>query len=227
MEQYVQLLIPAKPRFVPQPEQIAEFLKSIESFGFQLDWNQPYMHGLRVFQLLSKAEIAAAIEASGMFPLLERFELNGLSEIPSKIRTLQRFSVNAVVAWQGEESPIRIPTALWPESRRTLTGSVSFEVHPEPVVTSNVWFQDGEYLQSRFREPAEEPLSVSVFTHPLSSRNLEIPNAGSARFWLGFDFGEWVVPHLPEDFSLLNPALVELAEEHFGVKMSEAGLALP
>lgn len=232
MEQYVQLLIPADTQFAPKPEQISGFLQLvIDLFGCRIDCNRSYIHALRILKLMSKAEINAAIEAQSgpvkTFPLLETLKLKEISEIPLRTETLSRFSVNASVIWSGGEPPITIPSALWPKSTESLSGSISLEVHPESVMTSNVWYQDGEWVLSRFRDPVDEPQSVGAFTHPLSRRNIEIDDAGSARFWLEFDFGEWIVPHLPEDFSLLNPPLVGLAESHFGVKMSQAGLALP
>ncbi|MGB7265697.1 MAG: hypothetical protein WBC92_09305 [Terracidiphilus sp.] len=50
-----------------------------------------------------------------------------------------------------------------------------------------------------------------------------MPNAGSARFWVEFSFADWLVPHLPDDFDLLDSSLVRAAEDHFGVKLTQAG----
>jgi hypothetical protein len=61
------------------------------------------------------------------------------------------------------------------------------------------------------------------FTHPTSRRTVEAPNAGNARFWIEFGFGEWLNARWPEDLQLLTPELVRATEDHFGVGFAQAG----
>jgi hypothetical protein len=44
---------------------------------------------------------------------------------------------------------------------------------------------------------------------------------------VSFDFGEWLLSHMPEDFDLLDPGLIRATEDFFDVQMTQAGRALP
>jgi hypothetical protein len=232
MEQYIQMLIPVDPDFAPDSSQIAAFFDMLaDSFHFELDWNSRHLHPLRVFKLLSNAEIEKAIEASGpikMFPRLDRINLQRTSEIPGAIEGIPRCVVAANGHWHPETSLIKISQSLWTPNRETLHCGISCDLRSEPVLTSNWWTEQGDdtgLLQ--FGDPASSTPSTGTFTHPISRINIEVPCAGSARFWVGFDFGVWLLSHLPEDFDLLDPALVRATEDHFGVRMAQAGRALP
>ena len=231
MEQYIQMLIPADPHYAPDPARIAAYFEMLsKSWHFALDWNIPHIHPLRALNLLSKAEIEKAIEASAprrMFPRLERFHLQTYAEIPAIIERLPRFAVTASGTWTAEYPPIKIPTSSWPPEKKGLYCNVGCDLRPEPVLTSNWWTdEDGSGLL-QFGDPAETLPSSGTFTHPISRHNIEIPLAGCARFWVSFDFGEWLLSYMPEDFDLLDPALIRATEDHFGVKMTQVGRALP
>ncbi len=223
------MLIPADPYFAPEPAQIAAFFDMLaESWQFELDWNIPYIHPLRVMKLLGKAEIEKAIQDSGMFPRLDSFNLKKNSEIPAAMEGISSCSVNASGNWGSEHPPIKVPKSAWPDGKENLACRVSCDLRPEPALTSNWWTNEGDNTGLlQFGDPADPIQSMGTFTHPVSSKNIEVPSAGSARFWVGFDFGEWLVPHLPHDFNLLDPALVRAMELHFGVEMAQAGRALP
>jgi hypothetical protein len=64
---------------------------------------------------------------------------------------------------------------------------------------------------------------MGKFTHPTSRRTIEVPRAGSARFWVEFNFAAWMIPLVQEDFGLLDWLLVRSAEEHFGVELAQGG----
>jgi hypothetical protein len=44
---------------------------------------------------------------------------------------------------------------------------------------------------------------------------IEVPNAGSARFWIEFEFGKFIYPKIEKRLEILSPLLVETAEECF------------
>ncbi len=231
MEQYIQMLIPADPHFAPRPVQVAAYFEMLaESWHFELDWNIPHIHPLRVTKLLSKPEIEKAIEATAprrVFPLLERFQLQTYGEIPAAIEKLSQFALNASGNWNAENPPIRIAASSWPGGKKGLRGNVGCDLHPQPVFTSNWWTdEDGSGLL-QFGDQAETIPSSGTFTHPISRRNFAVPLTGSARFWVRFDFGEWLLSYMPEDFDLLDPGLIRATEDHFGVRMTQVGRALP
>jgi hypothetical protein len=231
MEQYIQMLIPADPHFIPPPRQIAAYFETLaDSWHFELDWNIPYIHPLRVFKLPSKAEVEKAVEASApsrVFPRLERFHLQTYSEIPAAIEGLRRSSVSAIGNWSNEFPPIRIPKSSWPAEEKGLYCSVGCDLRHEPTLTSNWWTADDRTGLLQFGDSAETIPASGTFTHPISHRNIEIPSAGCARFWVSFDFGEWLLSHMPEDFDLLDPGLIRATEDFFDVQMTQAGRALP
>jgi hypothetical protein len=231
MEQYIQMLIPHDSDFAPQPARVAALFEMLEkSWHFELDRTNNHTPALQVFKLLSKAEIEKAMEGAGAaktLPRLDRVKLEKADEIPETIRRLPRCSVSANGHWRSNSSPIKIPNSFWPGGQKRLWGSVACDLRPEPVCMSNWWTTEDHTGLLRFGDPADPGQTVGLFTHPISKRNIEIPFAGSARFWVSFDFGEWLVPHVAEDFDLLPPNLVRLAEEHLGIEMSQAGRALP
>jgi hypothetical protein len=231
MEQYVQMLVPADPHFAPAPVQIAAYFEMLaESRHFELDWDIPYVHPLRVFKLLSKAEIEKAIEASAprrVFPRLERFHLQTYSEIPPAIEGLPRSSVSTSGSWSTDFPPIKISKSLWPAREKGLYCSVGCDLRPEPVLTSNWWTVENSTGLLQFGDSVDTIPASGIFTHPISHRNIEIPSAGCARFWVSFDFGVWLLSYMPEDFDLLEPGLIRATEDLFLVRMTQVGRALP
>lgn len=170
------------------------------------------------------------MKASGpmsTFPRLERVELEKVSQISGAIRNLPRCSVTANGHWQPSLSPIKIRCSSWPNGGERLWGCVSCDLRPEPVCTSNWWTEEDDSGLLQFGEPASPDRTTGLFTHPITRQNIEIPFAGCARFWVSFNFGEWFLSHLAKDFDLLAPLLIGATEEHFGVRMSQAGRALP
>lgn len=225
------MLIPTDPDFAPEPSKIVDFFDMLtDSWEYELNWNSRYLHPLRVIKRLSNEEVRKAIAASEngcTFPALERIELEKTSDIPSAVEGMTRYSVSSSGLWQPNYPPIKIPKSLWPPTCEKLNGRVTCDLCPEPVLTSNWWTVGDSTGLLQFGDPAGTNQSPGVFTHPISRNNIEVPSAGSARFWVGFDFGVWLLPHLPENFNLLNAPLVRATEDHFGVQMVQAGRALP
>ena len=228
MEQYIQMLIPAEPNFAPAPVQIAAYFEMLaESWKYEITWDLPYIHGLRVFKHVSKTEVEESVKATGMFPNLEQFRLKGIDGIPQAMEGLASCTVAASGNFRRECSPIKIVESAWPGSSKSLYCGLGCDLRPTPVLLSN-WWTDGDHAGlMQFGEPTDSAQKVGIFTHPISRRNEEIPATGSARFWINFDFGEWLLPYMPEDFGLLDYAFIRATEDHFGVRMAQVGRALP
>ncbi len=230
MEGYIQMLIPADAEFVPEATRIASYFDMlVDVWGYEFDRNNEHLHFLRVYKLPSKDEVAEAIKASNgrMFPPVKKINLQEASAISGVIANLPRCVIAASGHWQPSQSPIKVPREAWPDFSPNLYGGVSCDLRPEPVSTSNSWEENGIASMPDFGDPAVPGQTTGVFTHPVSRRNVVLPLAGCARFWVGFDFGEWIAGLVPEDFDLLEPALIEATEKHFGVRMVQAGRALP
>lgn len=56
------------------------------------------------------------------------------------------------------------------------------------------------------------------FIHPHTMDVMKVPNAGCSRFWIQFELGKFLCPEIGNTLELLNPTIVKVAEEVFGIK---------
>jgi hypothetical protein len=235
MEQYTHLLIPSDPEFMPQFAQIPAFVRLLtERWNYRIDLNDPYIPGIRLLWTTGEPEIGDEQKTGKQFTMMPRFEkraVQRIEDIPAALEgnpgalQARRGCVAAVNgSWELRMLPITIPKSEWPEKESAHCCSLSFRLHPQTVCTSDWWGEDGDDpSKSRFGEAADLSSSMGRFTHPTSRRTVEAPNAGNARFWIEFGFGEWLNARWPEDLQLLTPELVRATEDHFGVGFAQAG----
>ena len=235
MEQYTHLLIPSDPEFMPQFAQVPAFAKLlVERWNYLIDANDPYIPGIRLLWTTGEPEDQVNQKTGKQFTMMPRFEkiaIPRIEDIPAALEgnpaalQARRGCVVAVNgSWGLRMLPITIPSSEWPEKEWDYSCSLSFRLLPQTVCTSDWWGEDGnDPGKSRFGEAADLASSMGRFTHPASRRTVEAPNAGNARFWIEFGFGEWLIPRWPEDLELLTPELVRATEDHFGVGFAQAG----
>jgi hypothetical protein len=235
MEQYVHLLIPSDPRFGPAFGQVAGFFEMLVAlWNYEIDWEDPYIPGIRIVWTTSEPKVETDPKSGKQFTMMPRFQTVAVSQTGEIAPTLEKnpgaltgrsgCAVAAQGKWRERELPVRIPRSLWPAEESEYACNVSCRLHPEPVCTSDWWGEDGDDpSQSQFGKPSDATPSTGRFTSPKSRQTVALPNAGSARFWIEVGFGDWIVPHLPDDFDLLDPMLIRTAEDHFGLKLAQAG----
>lgn len=69
-----------------------------------------------------------------------------------------------------------------------------------------------------YGELCTAPAITGVFSNPCNLEVIEVPDAGSARFWVQFEFGKFLFPKIADgNLELLDPTIVEAAATIFGV----------
>ena len=81
-------------------------------------------------------------------------------------------------------------------------------------------------VNSFLATPCSPAQSIGIFTNRWTGKVIEVAGAGSARFWIEFEFGNWLFPKMTDNFNLLRPVLVAAIEECFGVKVVQAGIGV-
>lgn len=228
MDAYNALIIPADPQFTPRPESIAAFFTLLEeSWSFEINWNKKSTSALRIIKPNGKKRILGRNPETGQaieLPAFDRVGLDQISAIPYAIADLSDGSICASGSWRSSNLPFYrdLTHPLRTESKHW--SSVCCNLRPHPVSMST-WRVDGGDGPShaQFGEPADPSKTTGRFTHYSTGRTTELPNTASARFWVEFGLEEWLVPHVPKDFNLLNLSLVDAIQQHFGTRMVQAG----
>ena len=76
-----------------------------------------------------------------------------------------------------------------------------------------------------FGDPNSPIQSTGVFTQPWTGERVEVAEAGSARFWIEFEFGKWLLPKMNDSFDVLRPELMTAIQSCFGMRFVQAGRA--
>jgi len=74
-----------------------------------------------------------------------------------------------------------------------------------------------------YQEPSDSPPASGKFLNPVSGDNIEVPDAGSAKFWVALEFGKFLVPAIGSSFEIINPVILRSAEDAFGVRFAQGG----
>ncbi len=217
MEQYIHMLIPAISAGVPQPEQVVAFFDELS----KTNNFHPGHEGLRI-QKPSGRSREARNPLTGevmMFPLRDNVKIATPAEIPSLTKGLTEFSVLASGQWQlGDDPPIVLYKTDGTPYRDNYLCQVGYEVRPGLVSMSTA---NGNSAVLEFGEPCEARENIGYFLNPWTNESVGIPDAGCARFWIEFEFGRFIYPMIGNNFDVLNPSLIAMAEECFQTEFAQ------
>lgn len=207
MEQYVHLLIPKQPEFVPSAERVGDFVSALAEMGaapqqcrLALSWPSgrkrtfvdPVKGVARTFPILDVVPVAweeVAEEIQG----LEQYTVSLIGSGPARLEWFELY---------GEAG------SRWKES---YAAQVRVQMRPEPVSMSkweSAWPFGGE----------PGPGRTGVFANPWTGEDVEVADAASAQFWVEFEVGKGLAPRSVGD---LNPAIVDAARRVFGVEFGQ------
>jgi hypothetical protein len=227
MEQYAHLLIAADPDFVPDPKQVAEFFNLLRmSYKFRLVVEPPFKPGILVLKpsdRVRKGTDPMTGEAITI-PMRDRLVMRDTAEISSSILGLREWTVGASGKWALGMTPIKLNAPDRTPFEPECSCFVSCNQRPNPVCTGD-WWGDEENGNPEFGfDNQNSPIQTTgVFTHPWTGNRVDVADAGSARFWIEFEFGKWLFPQMTDSFDQLRPDLVEAAGNCFGTKFVQAG----
>jgi len=210
-EQYLHTLIPTDATFVPRPEQIVQFLDGIFALGAEpLKWNL----------LLAKPsgrvrEVKNPLTGeANQIPLNDRVPIENPSDLPSHIADLEEY----YVALAGEGPPRTPPFPVYYEDSpftKTYSFAVRCFLKPRPVSMSDLGDERiGEEMPFFGQRSSRRD---ALFRHPVSGELIEVSNAGSARFWVEFEFGKWLLPKITDSLNILDHSIDAMADQAFSV----------
>jgi hypothetical protein len=227
MEEYAQLLICADRGLVPTASQISALYKQLQSkHGFRFVVRPPFEPGILIITPSDKPRIArnqfTGEEIS--LPGLDRKFLNSVDEIPGTAAEKKHYTVRVNGEWSKSDLPIELRSIDGSPIEGGFICAVECAVRSEAVCTSSFEFES-EAAQGplTFDDPKSPVESLGIYQNPWNLSRMEVPGAGSARFWISFEFGKWLFPDLKDGFNLLEPLLVADAEGSFGVRFFQAG----
>jgi hypothetical protein len=226
MEQYIHTLIAADSAFTPQPQQVAEFFETlITAFNFRVISNTRWQPGLRVMKPGLRTRTAKNVFTgeTRTFPVPDHLVIEKTSEIESLIEYLAEYRVCASGEWPSDTAPLQLlKTDKTPFSENPIC-DVSCNIRPAPVSTSAWDLEAGPNLRNvpPFGTPWNGESTTGIFPNPWTGAAIEVPNAGSTRFWIEFEFGKFVYPPIDQTLDVLSSPLVQRAQECFATKFAQ------
>lgn len=223
MEQYIHTLIAADSEYVPVPPQVTEFFDSlVGNFGFRIIREGRWQPGLRVIKPggQTRTGIHPLTGETITIPVPDFMSIEKTTEIGPMIENLQEYRVCCSGEWQSADAP----TSLFKTDETPFEDSpicdVSCNIRPTPVSTSAWDDEAGPNVRNvpDFGSAWSGESTTGVFPNPWTGQVIEVPNAGSARFWLEFEFGKFIYPRIDKSLDVFSPRLVAMAEECFRTK---------
>ena len=214
-EQYLHTLIPTDPTFVPTPDQIVQFYNGLFTLGAEpLNWKLSLTKPsgrVREFKNPMTGEVKS-------MPINDRLSVVAPAELVSLIGTLQQYFVSL----EGEGPPRTAAFPLYFEDSpftKTYAFIVRCWLKPEPVSMSCLGDkQTGEEVPF-FGQPYSR--RDALFRHPVSGELIKVSDAGSARFWVEFEFGKWLLPKINDSLNILNPSIAAMADHAFSMNLKQ------
>lgn len=217
-EQYLHTLIPSDARLAPSPEQVAQFVDSLSALdaaplNYKLFLVKPTGR-LRTFKDPRTGEARS-------IPANERVVLDGIDNLRSAIEGLQEYFVNIDGA-----GPPRTPAFPLYFEDAPFKEAYSFTVRcclkPEPVSMSFLAGNKTGMDVPLFGQPCSR--RDALFCHPANGAVIEVPNVGSARFWVEFEFGKWLMPKIDDSLNILDPSILATVDHAFSAQFSQGFL---
>jgi hypothetical protein len=69
-----------------------------------------------------------------------------------------------------------------------------------------------------FGTPCRPEITRGFFSNLHRGTVVEVADGGSARFWIEFELGKFLFPLLEDNLDLLEPAIVQAAQQVFGIE---------
>jgi hypothetical protein len=210
MPEYAHTLIPERFDFVPLPDQVGAFLSSLISIGAA-----PLSPTIYVSKLSGKVDnyinpfTGETVSVAGR----KSKKLKHVDAVARELKALDDFNVSV-----DGKGPPSLPAFVF-DFQGSYDFSVQCQLRAEVVSTSN-WHDDlpiGRKVEF-FGKPCSPADRLGIFHNPNTGEVIEVPNAGCARFWIGFEFGKMLFPAIDRSLDLIEPKIVETAERDFGIK---------
>ena len=232
-EQYVHTLIPEDVEFVSRPQQVASFFDGLATLGAA-----PLRARLAVLKPSGEVRWGTNPFTGERIsvPRRERITIDNTVEISQALMGLNHYDVRM----SGEGPPNLPPFRLWQIARNgdspaARTNSI-VEFAPQlsygldvacclraRLVSTSYWENENSpHKPTPFGEAYAGNGRTGFFPRPPGCDLITVSNAGSARFWIEFEFGKWIFPKIENSFNVLDPQIVRCAEDVFATKFVQA-----
>ncbi len=211
-EQYQHLLIAEVDQFVPTSQMVSSFLSDLIDGGFL---PTPVELVLRVPTGEVRRFTNPFTGEIDLVPRKAHHKLDRVSDIAVQAGRLRDYE--AVASGFGTPLLAALPVSTDDPYFLGVTCRASSSLRS----TSHFVPQDPGQGQLAFAAPVEDSIDFGVFTNPHDGSNIEVPNAGSARFWIEIELGKFMFPEIHDSLELLHPKIVSMAERNFGVRFSQ------
>jgi len=219
VETYIHTLIAADSAFVPSPAQVAGFFDGIVSTAnFRI---VAPSHRVPPGPVVMKPngqfrKITLPSGESESIPRLSGERPESLADIARFIESLAYFRVSLSGEWKLTDTPLVLFTPHKIQYEDTYRCSVSCECRPKPVSTSAWDSEAGPNIRDvPMFGSACKPGTTGIFPNPWSGDVIEVPEAGCARFWIEFEFGDFLFPDVNGTLEIFSPSIVAKAVECF------------
>jgi hypothetical protein len=203
---YSHTLIAVPKQFKPAPAQVRQFLQAMADAGV--------VPGDIVGRMLKPSGKTREMKnpftkETRQVPILDRKEFADLHQFETELLNLPDYSAEI----SGFGSPRLAPLPLewdgeYAVTIRCIVSSIlrsTSDVHEDRQITP-------------YRQPLEGRDRDGFFTDPTGMKEIVVPDAGCARFWIEFSLGNDLFPIIERsDLNILEPRIVSSARQHLGV----------
>jgi len=210
MPEYTHTLIPGRVDFVPEPQQLSNFLATIETIGAT-----PLEASITLSKLTGQVRtfqnpFTGLTESS---PIRSSEKLQSIDALPAALTDCKDYNIALI-----GKGPPRLPAFVFDFDSR-----YDFIVRccqREAVVSTSDWHDEVAINKKVkfFEEQCSPDDRLGIFHHPDTLKVIEVPHAGCARFWIEFEFGKSLFPKIEDRLDLIEPKIIKSAEQNFGVQ---------
>jgi hypothetical protein len=216
-EHYSHLLIPKRPDFAPSVSQVAALFKALQEHG-----SAPHQAEISISKQSEKVRMGrnAFTGEQIAIRLRESVKCESLKVVERDIEGLDDYSVVFVGQGPAQIPPLSLFNAADVQCQSEVREPYYFEVSCN-LRPGGVSFSEGAW-----HAPCDLKTADAVTSNPWNGQKICIPEAGCARFWIEFMFGNWLVPRIGESLDILTPAIPTLASDVFGIAFTQSGIFL-
>jgi len=222
METYIHTLICVDPQYVPQPHQVVGFLEALVAVSnFQVVAPSRGESALPLVMKptgeFRKFKCSSGEWETSSVPMMSREQPDSIACIDRFIQGAVSYRVRLAGEWSLADTPLVLYTPDKLRYEKTYWCMVSCECRPEPVSTSYWDDMIGPNVRNipSFGSPCGPDRTSGTFPNPWTRKAIEVADAGCARFWIEFEFGDFLFPSVDGTLEVLRPAVVRQAEECF------------
>ncbi len=212
--QYAHMLIPERPDFVPEPDQVSNFFQKLVTMG-----SAPSDATIRFGKYSGRARHGAnpLTGEKISIPVRDFVVLKDVSEIESA-PDLNEYDL----AMSGKGPAQLPPFALYAiEEGKEVEFGDAYAYEIRGRLRSQVVSTSGT---PDFGQPCSRASRSGKFSHPRTGNSIEVPNSGCARFWVEFEFGKWLFSKIVDNFDVLEPTILKAATEAFDTSFAQGGI---